>query len=221
MTDVRSTTEPRWRRMPEERPRQILDAALAVFGERGLADARLDDIARRAGLSKGTIYLYFPNKEELFREVVRQTIIRGIEEAEQVAPAGSAIEELRGHMRSYWTFLRSPVFEVLHRLVQIELHQFPDLAEFYAREVVQRTNTLLCRVLERGMKAGEIRPMDPMVAARMLMALFVTHAVWCRRREFFRAVADKTDAQIFTELMDFYFTAIGLPPAASCPGANS
>src|SRR6478752_3886523 len=75
--------EPRWRRLPEDRPRQILTAALEVFGERGLAAARLEDIAKRAGLSKGTIYLYFPNKEELFREVIRHTIIAQIERAER------------------------------------------------------------------------------------------------------------------------------------------
>ena len=67
--------EPRWRRLPEERPKQILEAALAVFAERGLAAARLEDIAKRAGVSKGTIYLYFENKEELFRGVVRDTVI--------------------------------------------------------------------------------------------------------------------------------------------------
>src|SRR3954468_9438563 len=75
--------EPRWRRLPEERPRQILAAALEVFGEHGLATARLDDIAKRAGLSKGTIYLYFSNKEELFREMVRQLIVTQIEEGER------------------------------------------------------------------------------------------------------------------------------------------
>src|SRR6478609_4648585 len=78
-----SAVEPRWRRLPEERPKQILDAALEVFSERGLAAARLEDIAKRAGLSKGTIYLYFPNKEELFREVIRHTIIAQIERAER------------------------------------------------------------------------------------------------------------------------------------------
>src|SRR5512141_750716 len=78
-----SPTEPKWRRLPEERPRQIVDAALAVFGEHGLAGARLEDIAKRAGVSKGTIYLYFANKEELFREVVRGTVIACLEDAER------------------------------------------------------------------------------------------------------------------------------------------
>ena len=66
-----AVTQPRWRRLPEERPSQILDAALEVFAEHGMAAARLEDIAKRAGVSKATIYLYFPNKEALFRAVIR------------------------------------------------------------------------------------------------------------------------------------------------------
>src|SRR6185437_10261003 len=99
--------EPRWRRLPEERPRQILAAALEVFGEHGLANARLEDIAKRAGLSKGTIYLYFPNKEELFREMVRQLIVTQLEEGEREfgASTSSATEALTEFMRKYWTFI--------------------------------------------------------------------------------------------------------------------
>src|SRR6185312_4348102 len=98
--------EPRWRRLPEERPRQILAAALEVFGEHGLATSRLDDIAKRAGLSKGTIYLYFPNKEELFREMVRQLIVTQIEEGEREFNEleNSAEESLATYMRKHWAF---------------------------------------------------------------------------------------------------------------------
>src|SRR3954470_5924639 len=101
MTVSPTTQEPRWRRLPEERPKQIIDSALIVFGERGLSNARLEDIAKRAGVSKGTIYLYFPNKEELFREVIRSTVVAQIEQAEMyVASAtGSATESLTRVMR--------------------------------------------------------------------------------------------------------------------------
>src|SRR5213080_4166353 len=97
---------PRWRRLPEERPEQILNAALVEFGERGLASARLEDIAKRAGLSKGTIYLYFPNKEALFREVVRHTVVTQLEEGERRfgGTEGAATTALTEFMRSYWTF---------------------------------------------------------------------------------------------------------------------
>src|SRR5579859_6834994 len=127
-------TSPRWRRRPEERPGQIVDAALAVFGEHGLSASRLEDIAKRAGLSKGTIYLYFPNKEELFREVVRHTVVAQIEEAERDfgTAKGSATESLVSFMRGYWLFVRSPAFAPLFRLIHAEIHNFPDLAQFYA-----------------------------------------------------------------------------------------
>ena len=92
---------PKWRRRPEHRPQQIIEAALEVFGECGLAKSRLQDIADRAGVSKGTIYLYFPNKEELFREMVRQTAIAAIENAEKTITHGTPTEQLCAAMRSY------------------------------------------------------------------------------------------------------------------------
>src|SRR6059058_3898317 len=131
MTISSSSQEPRWRRLPEERPQQIIDAALAVFGERGLAAARLEDIAKRAGLSKGTIYLYFPNKEELFREVVRNSVVAFIERGEAYfVEYPDPTRALSAWMDGYWAWLRSPVFPVMHRLVSSELHSFPDLGAF-------------------------------------------------------------------------------------------
>src|SRR5215217_7324368 len=103
-----SSLDPARRRAPDERPQQILDAALAVFDEEGLDRARLDDIARRAGIAKGTIYLYFPNKEELFREVVRHTIVSRLEAVRgQLAatPGRTAVEELCDYMQEWWNFL--------------------------------------------------------------------------------------------------------------------
>src|SRR5438477_4050048 len=122
-----AAVQPRWRRLPEERPTQILDAALDVFAERGLAAARIDDIAKRAGLSKGTIYLYFPNKEELFREVVRQTVIAQIERREREfgATKASATDALKEFMRAHWAFIRSPAFAPLFRLIHAEIHNYP------------------------------------------------------------------------------------------------
>src|SRR5712675_3175914 len=104
------SAQPKWRRRPESRPQQIIEAALEVFGECGLANARLQDIADRAGVSKGTIYLYFPNKEELFREMIRQTAVAAIERAERADVPGSPRDQLLAFMRGYWEFVRSPVF---------------------------------------------------------------------------------------------------------------
>ncbi len=205
-----SISEPRWRRLPEERPGQILAAALEVFGERGLAAARLDDVAKRAGLSKGTIYLYFPNKEELFREMVRRTVVSQIEEREQQynAASGSATELLTQFMRSYWRFIRSAQFAPLFRLIHAEILNHPDLARFYAEEVVARTLRLIAAIIGRGVETGEFRAVDPTMAARMLTGPFVMHGLWCTHRECFTSVAKKTDDQILEELIDFYLHAI-------------
>ena len=209
MSALPTPQEPRWRRLPEERPKQILSAALAEFGERGLAAARLEDIAKRAGLSKGTIYLYFPNKEALFQEVIRQTVVAKIEKSErELTGAASATEELKTFMRNYWAFIRSTEFAPVFRLIHAEIHHFPDLARFYASEVVSRGQRLIASVIQRGIDSGEFRQMDPSVAARMLTAPFVIHGLWCTHRECFSSVAKKTDDQILDEMMQFYLYAI-------------
>lgn len=201
-------TEPRWRRLPEERPHQILKAALEVFGENGLAGARLEDIARRAGVSKGTIYLYFPNKEALFREMVRSTIVEAIVAGEGIPSDGSARDQLLTFMEQYWEFVRTPAFTVIYRVVVSELHHFPDLIEFYSAEVIVRGLKLVSGILTRGMSTGEFRKLDPLVAGRMLISLFSTSAMWCSKRQFFPHLRDRTEEQIYSELVDFYLSAL-------------
>jgi AcrR family transcriptional regulator len=218
MSDTAS--EPRWRRLPEERPRQILDAALAVFAERGLAAARLDDIAKRAGLSKGTIYLYFPNKEELFREVIRNTVIASIERGEERFEAlGDPLQALDAWMVGYWGWLSSPVFPAMHRLVNSEFHSFPDIAAFYAHEVVERAHRLVRGMLERAMETGQLRRMDPLVAARMLSALFVSHALWYHQGTSIKSIAHIPNETIVSQLRDFFLHAMRPDGAAAPPHA--
>jgi len=207
MSRAKSAT-PKWRRCPEERPEQIIKAALAVFGECGLANARLQDIAEHAGVSKGTIYLYFPNKEELFREMIRQTAVAAIERAEQANVQGTPTNQLLAFMRGYWAFVRSPVFLTIYRLVLGELHQFPDLAKFYAHEVVARGQKLLAGIIRRGIDAGEFREIDPMVAARMVVALTVMNGIWRDEHTGVPLLAHKTDDDVFNELAQFYLHAI-------------
>ncbi len=211
---------PRWRRLPEERPRQILDAALEVFGERGLAGARLDDIARRAGVSKGTIYLYFPNKEELFREVVRAIVVDRLREAAAHAGEGDPTDELKRYMRAHWDFVRSPEFQTISKLVTGELHNFPELAEFYGREVVLPANQLMAGMIKRGIDRGEFRPVDPVLAARFLSSTTITHSTWCARRHVFKLLTDVTDEQVFQGLSDLFFHAIRATPSVTTESAS-
>jgi AcrR family transcriptional regulator len=201
----------RRRRDPEARPSQILEAAFIEFGQHGLAGARLDDIAKRASVAKGTIYLYFPNKEALFREMVRSTTIAALEMAEaRLAEADreSATAQLRVVASGWWAFLRTDRFQVVQRLVMAELPQFPDLMQFYADEVVARGRRLVAAIVSRGTARGEFRAIDPEVGARMLSALAMTHSLWCARRQCFPSLMQRTDDEVRDELIDFFLHAL-------------
>lgn len=197
------------RRAPEARPTQILDAAFHEFGERGLAGARLDDIAKRAQVAKGTIYLYFPNKEALFREMVHATIVSALVEAE-ASLAGLASETAEAQLRrlgqGWWTFLRTERVQALQRLVALELGQFPDLMQFYADEVIARGRRLVSGIIARGVERGEFREVDPQLASRMFSSIWMSHSTWCARREFFKTLG--SDEQVLDDMLEFYLYAL-------------
>jgi AcrR family transcriptional regulator len=203
---------PRWRRLPEERPGQIIEAAFRVFGEQGLQRARLEDVAREAGVSKGTIYLYFESKEALFREVVRAKIVSAIEAAErELDKEISCTETLRIFARHHWEYVTSPVFQTMYRLVNAELGHFPDLAAFYGREVIDRSLRLVSDVLQRGVVTGEFRALEPTPTARIFASMFVTHAHWYSRRALFGTFADTTSESVRDSIADFFLRAIAAP----------
>jgi AcrR family transcriptional regulator len=207
------------RRAPDERPQQIVEAALAIFGERGLAGARLDDIAQRAGIAKGTIYLYFPNKEELFREVVRRTIVERLDQAERELGDGSEQRpevQLRTFMRIWWDFACTPDFQAVYRLVVGELHRFPDLADFYVREVAGRAIRIVGGVVSRGVAQGVFRAVDPQATTRMVASLIITQASWATKS--LAAVVEQTGGMapepMRDQVCDFVFGA--LRPDVAC-----
>ncbi len=221
------TCDPARRRAPDERPHQILEAALEIFGEHGLVGARLEDIARRAGIAKGTIYLYFPNKEALFRDVVRQTIIDRLDEqalAIGADPEASATRQLEDCMAQWWTVLRDESFRTVYRLVVSELHRFPDLIAFYAAEVLSRGNRLLGGVIARGIARGEFRAIEPYAAARMLSATFITHSLWMGQSQgLIPTLRDLSPDEVFAQLRDFAFHAlrpVHPEPVHARPGAE-
>lgn len=203
--------EPRWRRRPAERPDEILAAAFEVFAEQGLAGARVDDIAARAGVSKGTLYLYFPGKDELFREALRARVRRTLEGLASAAPPGEPISRLTRFIDAYWAHLRNKNFGQLYRLVLAELHQFPELSRFYAEEVSGRITGLSTEIVEHGVATGAFRDVDPSTAARMIVALLVQHAVWNSRRELFPHLGERSEEQLVDEIKDFLFSALLAP----------
>ncbi|HET7274261.1 MAG TPA: TetR/AcrR family transcriptional regulator [Longimicrobiaceae bacterium] len=196
------------RRHPEARPGQILEAALEVLGEHGLAGARLEEIARRAGISKGTIYLYFDSKDAVFRAVVKHTLLEEMDRIAGTKHTGTAEERVRSLIGEFWAFVRTPEFQAVYRLVAGELHRFPELTRFYSREVSGRVSNALARNLQEGIDAGEFHEMDVRVTAQMPIALCIKQSVWCERRKLLGESGGKSDDEVLGEVLDFCLRAI-------------
>ena len=174
--------KPRWRRRKNARPEEIISAALEVFADRGFAATKLEDVARRAGVTKGTIYLYFENKEALFKALIRQTIVPVLAQGEELAKSftGSARDLFERLVREYWRLVGETALVGIPKLMMAEAANFPELARFYYEEVVTRGHRLMAGVLERGIRAGEFRPVNVAVATKLAMAP-VMHAVIARK----------------------------------------
>ena len=165
---MRSEPVTRWQRRKEARPAELLAAALACFKERGFAATRLDDVAAKAGVTKGTIYLYYPSKEELFKAVVRGELVPNIERLEAALDEPGPTAALLERLVTVWTqhIVPSPI-SVIPKLVIAEASNFPELARFYLETAVHRVLRLVASVLRRGIARGEFRPVD------------VEHVVYC------------------------------------------
>src|SRR5438094_8927772 len=150
----RRLAKPRWRRRKNARPEEIISAALEVFADRGFAATKLEDVARRAGVTKGTIYLYFENKEALFKALVRETIVPVIEQGEALAKSftGSARDLFEQLVREYWRLVGETALAGIPKLMMAEAATFPELTRFYYDEVVVRGQRLMAGVIERGVK---------------------------------------------------------------------
>lgn len=207
----------RWQRRKGDRPAEILAAALAVFGERGFAAARLDEVAARAGVSKGTLYLYFDSKAELFKAVVRATLLPNIAQAEAAASAseGPSAALLRTILQRMATLVVETDIGAVLKLVIAEAGNFPDLAAFYYNEVIARGLKLFGGILSRGIARGEFRPVDVDDAVRLLLAPMLLAVVW--RRSFAEPSGAPFDMQKFIAL-HLETLLRGLSPA---PGGNA
>jgi AcrR family transcriptional regulator len=170
----------RWQRRKDARAAEILDAALASFAQKGFAATRLDDIAAKAGITKGTIYLYFDSKQALFEALARQSIGQQIEQvgAQLSAFPGSSADLLRLVLTTTGHFAMTSDRVVLPRLVLAEAANFPQLAEFWRREIIDRGIALLTTILERGIERGEFRKVKPQHAARLCVAPILMIVLW-------------------------------------------
>ena len=153
---------PAHRRRKDARPHELLEAALALFVEKGFAATKAEEVAQLAGVSKGTLYRYFPSKEELLKAVIEQSLSARIAEGAALVARhmGSTSELLQGPLVQWWCQLYDSPASGVFKLVVTEARTFPDIAEFYAREVVEPAEQLLYAVMRAGIQRGEFRDVD-------------------------------------------------------------
>lgn len=169
------------RRMKAERPQQILDAGFEEFAARGYAAARLEDVARRVGVSKGTIYLYFESKMELFKAVVRAFIVPIFEETEAAIAnhKGSMVELLKQQLlESYKDVVDDRRDRELMRMLIAEGEKFPELTDFYHEEVMMRGERAIRSIFEAGVANGEFRDSVLRQHPMMVFSPMVMGCVW-------------------------------------------
>jgi AcrR family transcriptional regulator len=171
---------PKWQRRKEARPGDIVAAALHVFGEKGFAGARIEEIASRAGISKGTLYLYFETKSDIFRAVVREAVTPNIEAVERAVaaldlPFAGLIRMLLPRVARI--VADAPVGPVL-KMVVGESRNFPELAKVWHDDVVLKGVTLIAGLIARAQARGEVRPGDPRVHAFSIMGPMLLGLLW-------------------------------------------
>jgi len=171
----------RGRRPKEGRPQEILAAAFEEFAENGFAAARLEDVARRGGIAKGTIYLYFKDKEGLFRAVVRSLIEPVFQNLADFVGAykGTAEELLRELLsRHYEHVVKNERARAILRLLIAESGKFPQLSDIFQREIIGPGISALRRALEKGESAGEFRKLKAREFPQIVIAPGVVAVLW-------------------------------------------
>lgn len=182
MVSASSPTDnaPARQRRKEARPGELTAAALQLFVEKGFAGTRLDDVAARAGVSKGTLYLYFDSKEALFKAVIQEGILPVLEEGAELVESfeGSASELLRVMIDAWWNRIGNTLFGGVPKLMISEAGNFPELAVYYHETVITRGRNLLRKVLQRGIAAGEFRDVNLEMAIDVIFAPVLMMVVW-------------------------------------------
>lgn len=164
--------QPSRQRRKADRPHELLEAALTLFVEKGLAATRQEEVAKLAGVSKGTLYLYYPSKDELFKAVIEAYLTQVIVEGEEIVDQfdGSTSELMGLLAQTWWARVGSSKASGLLVLIMAEANKFPELAQFYVDEVVAPSHALLARVVRRGIERGEFRSMDVTSVVHALIA---------------------------------------------------
>lgn len=183
------------RRAPAARPQEIIDAALAQFVETGFAGTRLDDVAKRAGLSKAAIYLYFADKIALFEGVVQHAVASNLGQMETMleghrGPVAPLLPRILEFMANR---IETTPMAAVAKLVISESRAFPEIGRFYLKEVIGRGLPLMEGLIRRGIDQGEFRKVDSFMTVRSMMGPMLLAIVW--RTVFEPIGAEKLDVR--------------------------
>jgi AcrR family transcriptional regulator len=159
-------------RRKEARPQELLDAALDLFVEKGFAATRTDEVAERAGVSKGTLYLYYPSKEELLKEVIRHNVVNQIAEGAEIVRQfeGTSSDLLAMVLRLWWERVGETRASGILKLMMSEVRNFPEIAQFYVDEVITPSDRMLAQIVQRGIDRGEFRAVNVTDVVHALVA---------------------------------------------------
>jgi TetR/AcrR family transcriptional regulator len=193
---------PKRERRKEARPRELLDAALALFVEKGFTATRSEEVAARAGVSKGTLFLYFQSKEDLFKAVIRENIgsLFPTWNEELDTFEGSSTDMVKYAMNAWWERVGNTAASGIAKLVMSEAQNFPEVAAFYQADVVVPGTQLLQRILQRGVDSGEFRAMDTNKAVYTLIAPMIFLMMWKHSMGACAASANIIDPQEFIHM---------------------
>ena len=166
-------------RRKEARPQELLDAALELFVEKGFSATRSDEVAERAGVSKGTLYLYYPSKEELLKAVIQQNLGQIIAQGTGIVDEfqGPTAELLSMLMNLWWDRVGNTPAGGIHKIMMSEVRNFPEIAQFYRDEIIQPATDLLGRTLQRGIDRGEFRALPVVEVTQALFAPLIFMAL--------------------------------------------
>jgi AcrR family transcriptional regulator len=202
-------TVTRWQRRADARPEELLNAGLALFVERGYAATRLEEVAQKAGVSKSTLYLYYENKLELFKAVVRHSLVAGFDEIahSRIKENASAHDQLADLLRTFMQRVASSPLSGIPKLVISEAGNFPEIARFYHDEVIQRGRALVTGILQQGIASGEFREIDVDYAWRIVIAPMLLAIIWKHSFQAFEAQAPDVERHLQAHL-DLLFNGL-------------
>ena len=172
--------EPRFQRRKEDRPQEITEAAFEVFAERGYSGARVEEVAKRAGVSKGLLYLYFRTKEELFKAVVKSVVVRRVDALlEAVATTELSSEAfIRGPLLEFMKQVPGSPIAIVIKLLIAEGHRHPDLVDYYWDNVVAKGLTAISGFIRRGVERGEFRETAVTEMPQVVLAPMMLSMIW-------------------------------------------